>query len=107
MVTRQALALASGGLRKGLAFKVGIPAMGILMGLLMIVGMLAGIGGGPSAVAAGCAKPGSPGSDGSAGNGQTGDTTGVRARSCARSRSRTRRSSTTWPKRGSCRAGPP
>ncbi|MEU7107471.1 peptidase M23 [Streptomyces sp. NPDC046215] len=76
MVTRQALALASGGLRKGLAFKVGIPAMGILMGLLMIVGMLAGIGGGPSAVAAGCAKPGSPGSDGSAGNGQTGDTTG-------------------------------
>ncbi|MBT2384058.1 peptidase M23 [Streptomyces sp. ISL-11] len=76
MVARQALALASGGLRRGLAFKVGIPAMGILMGLLMIVGMLAGIGGGPSAVAAGCSKPGSPGNDGPSGNGQTGDTTG-------------------------------
>ncbi|QLE72840.1 NlpC/P60 family protein [Streptomyces rectiverticillatus] len=76
MVSRQALALASGGLRKGLAFKLGIPAMGILMGLLLIVGMLAGVGGGPSAVAAGCSKPGSPGNDGPSGNGQTGDNTG-------------------------------
>ncbi|MFE5870624.1 peptidase M23 [Streptomyces roseifaciens] len=76
MVSRQALALASGGLRKGLAFKLGLPAMGILMGLLLIVGMLAGVGGGPSAVAAGCSKPGSPGNDGPSGNGQTGDNTG-------------------------------
>ncbi|MFF7726023.1 peptidase M23 [Streptomyces sp. NPDC008001] len=76
MVARQALALASGGLRKGLAFKLGLPAIGILMGLLLIVGMLAGIGGGPSAVAAGCSQPGSPGNDGPSGNGQTGDTTG-------------------------------
>ncbi|WP_424892927.1 peptidase M23 [Streptomyces sp. XH2] len=76
MVSRQALALASGGLRKGLAFKLGIPGIGLLMGLLLIVGMLAGIGGGPSAVAAGCSQPGSPGNDGPSGNGQTGDTTG-------------------------------
>lgn len=65
------MALAAGAARRGLAIKVGLPLMAALMAFLILVGMMAGFGGG-SASAAGCGQPGLPADDGENGDGRQG-----------------------------------
>ncbi|PNE33815.1 hypothetical protein AF335_13535 [Streptomyces eurocidicus] len=70
------MALAAGAARRGLAVKVGLPLIAALMAFLILVGMMAGFGGG-SASAAGCEQPGLPADDGPNGDGrQSGDAMG-------------------------------
>ncbi|MCD9143897.1 NlpC/P60 family protein [Streptomyces albireticuli] len=76
MDSRQVMALAAGAARRGLALKVGLPLVAALMAFLILVGMMAGFGGG-SASAAGCEQPGLPADDGEYGDGRSGgDETG-------------------------------